>query len=504
MLRRKISESLTARIFLITAWVLLGAGGVTFGLVALAAPVTYTTVINDDLTRQVDDLLGDLARSSFEDCGPLLDAFIRTTGASAALLGPDGEIAATGSLLAAQSLREDDPTMVGAASECIVTSVDDTAAVAWETGTAEAKDMVSVTMSEQDAMLVDVRFADQQELYSLCVTPRIEAENVAVRALIQMAPWLLLTLLAFSLLCALVYSRYITRPIVRLSGIAGKMAELDFTWECGEERRDEIGKLGRSLDEMSRRLSTALRELENANHALRGEVEQERELDRQRMAFFSAASHELKTPVTILKGQLSGMLEGVDVYRDRDKYLLRSLQVTGRMESLIQEMLNISRVEQGIVTVEREAVGLAALLEKQLSQDAGLLEQRGQRLSACLTTEITVEGDPSLLGKAVGNLLSNAALYSPEGAQIRVWCGLLDGCPALTVENTGAHIGEEALPHLFEAFYRAEASRNRSTGGSGLGLYLVKMILERHGATCTIENTPEGVRASVRFLEEVS
>lgn len=339
MLRRKISESLTARIFLITAWVLLGAGGVTFGLVALAAPVTYTTVINDDLTRQVDDLLGDLARSSFEDCGPLLDAFIRTTGASAALLGPDGEIAATGSLLAAQSLREDDPTMVGAASECIVTSVDDTAAVAWETGTAEAKDMVSVTMSEQDAMLVDVRFADQQELYSLCVTPRIEAENVAVRALIQMAPWLLLTLLAFSLLCALVYSRYITRPIVRLSGIAGKMAELDFTWECGEERRDEIGKLGRSLDEMSRRLSTALRELENANHALRGEVEQERELDRQRMAFFSAASHELKTPVTILKGQLSGMLEGVDVYRDRDKYLLRSLQVTGRMESLIQEML---------------------------------------------------------------------------------------------------------------------------------------------------------------------
>ena len=198
------------------------------------------------------------------------------------------------------------------------------------------------------------------------------------------------------------------------------------------------------------------------------------------------------------------MLEGVDVYRDRDKYLLRSLQVTGRMESLIQEMLNISRVEQGIVTVEREAVGLAALLEKQLSQDAGLLEQRGQRLSACLTTEITVVGDPSLLGKAVGNLLSNAALYSPEGAEIRVWCGLLDGCPALTVENTGAHIGEEALPHLFEAFYRAEASRNRSTGGSGLGLYLVKMILERHGATCTIENTPEGVRASVRFLEEVS
>ena len=110
-----------------------------------------------------------------------------------------------------------------------------------------------------------------------------------------------------------------------------------------------------------------------------------------------------------------------------------------------------------------------------------------------------MEGDPSLLGKAVDNLLSNAALYSPEGAEIRVWCGLLEGRPALTVENTGAHIRADALPHLFEAFYRAETSRNRSTGGSGLGLYLVKMILDRHGAACTIENTPEGVRAAVRF-----
>ena len=116
-----------------------------------------------------------------------------------------------------------------------------------------------------------------------------------------------------------------------------------------------------------------------------------------------------------------------------------------------------------------------------------------------LTPGLTVTGDASLLGKAVGNLLSNAALYSPEGAQVRVWCGLLNGRPALTVENTGAHISEDALPHLFEAFYREESSRNRSTGGSGLGLYLVKMILDRHGAECTIENTADGVRAAVLF-----
>ena len=80
-----------------------------------------------------------------------------------------------------------------------------------------------------------------------------------------------------------------------------------------------------------------------------------------------------------------------------------------------------------------------------------------------------------------------------------MWCGLLEGRPALTVENTEARIQAEALPHLFEAFYRTESSRSRRTGGSGLGLYLVKMILDRHGAECSIENTEEGVRAAVRF-----
>ena len=250
---------------------------------------------------------------------------------------------------------------------------------------------------------------------------------------------------------------------------------------------------------MARRLSAALAGLEAANLALRGEVERERELDRRRAAFFSAASHELKTPVTILKGQLSGMLEGVGVYRDRDKYLLRSLQTVGRMEGLIQEMLALSRMEAGSAAARREPLDLSALVERQLALDAGLLEQRGQRLVKELAPGTSVTGDPSLLGRAVGNLLSNASLCSPAGAEIRVWCGLREGRPALTVENTGARIREEALPHLFEAFYREDGSRSRATGGSGLGLYLVKMILDRHGAECTIENTADGVKAAAVF-----
>ena len=490
MLPRKLSESLTARVFLITLLILLSAGAVTFGLIAWATPSTYTAVVTDDLTAQVDQLVDQLDGTEEQSCGPLLDQFIRTSGAEAMLVGPDGRIADTGSQLAVQSVYED--------SSLVITSVQGDSTVTYDAGTSHTDDTVAVTMSEQATITAEVRFAGQEDSYTLYVTPRMEAENLAVRALAQMAPWILLVLLIFSLLCALVYSRYITRPIVRLSGIAGKMAQLDFQWESGEKRRDEIGRLGRSLDQMARKLSAALTDLEGANRALRGEVE--RELDRQRMAFFNAASHELKTPVTILKGQLSGMLEGVGVYQDRDKYLLRSLQTTGRMENLIGEMLAISRMESGAAALRQETVDLSALTAERLQQDGELFRQREQELVSALTPGVLVTGDPSLLGRVVGNLLSNAAIYSPQGARIRVWCGFRDGRPALTVENTGARIPEEALPHLFEAFYRTENSRNRSTGGSGLGLYLVKMILERHGATCAVENTDDGVKVTAQFL----
>ena len=492
MLPRKLSESLTARVFLITLLILLSAGAVTFGLIAWATPSTYTAVVTDDLTAQVDQLVDQLDGTEEQSCGPLLDQFIRTSGAEAMLVGPDGRIADTGSQLAVQSVYED--------SSLVITSVQGDSTVTYDAGTSHTDDTVAVTMSEQATITAEVRFAGQEDSYTLYVTPRMEAENLAVRALAQMAPWILLVLLVFSLLCALVYSRYITRPIVRLSGIAGKMAQLDFQWESGEKRRDEIGRLGRSLDQMARKLSAALTDLEGANRALRGEVERERELDRQRMAFFNAASHELKTPVTILKGQLSGMLEGVGVYRDRDRYLLRSLQTTGRMENLIGEMLAISRMESGAAALRQETVDLSALTAERLQQDAELFRQREQELVSALTPGVLVTGDPSLLGRAVGNLLSNAALYSPQRARIRVWCGFRDSRPALTVENTGARIPEEALPHLFEAFYRTENSRNRSTGGSGLGLYLVKMILDRHEATCAVENTEDGVKVTAQFL----
>ena len=469
---------MSARVFAIAFLLLLAVGSVLFGLIAWASPVTYTAVVNDDLQQKLDALVRDLAETDFADSGAALDAFIRSAGVQVALENERGEIVETPSLLALRTVSGDGVTVVS-------------------DGEAEDASQTTVSVTTADVATAAVRFADGDDVYTLYVTPNLRAENIAVRALAKMAPWILLALLGFSLVCALVFARLVARPIVRLSAIAEKMAGLDFGWRCALRRRDEIGSLGRSLERLAQRLSAALGELSQANCALRGEMERERAREQERLAFFSAASHELKTPVTILKGQIGGMLDGVGVYRDRDKYLARALQTTARMEKLVGELLAVSRLEGA--PAPAETVGLSQLTRRQLAQDAELFSLRGLKLHAQVADGLSLRGNAAMLSRALGALFSNAALYSPEGAEVSVLLEMREERPVLTVVNAGAHIREDALPHLFEAFFRAEPSRSRDTGGSGLGLYLAKLIFDRHGAACSLENVPGGVRATVVF-----
>ena len=190
MPRKKLSESLTARIFLITAGILLFAGTVTFGLIAWATPSTYTAVVNNDLAAQVDALAERLADTTPEDCGALLDEFTLSSGASAMLVGPDGELVDTGASLTVQAVYEDE--------RVAVTTAEGDTVVSYGTGT-ETEETMTITASDGATIAAEVTFAGQSESYTLYVTPRIQVENLAVRALVQMAPWILMVLLAFSL-----------------------------------------------------------------------------------------------------------------------------------------------------------------------------------------------------------------------------------------------------------------------------------------------------------------
>ncbi|MCR5249474.1 MAG: HAMP domain-containing histidine kinase [Lachnospiraceae bacterium] len=504
MLQKRMRKSLTAKIFIITTLILLAGGIVTFALLAIVTPDTYSVVINDELDSRVKELTEKFKDVPLSESGPLLDEFIRESGTEAFLLDEEGNYVETGSRLAMRlpdfDVAEDDTP--GVPDENDAESSDDelTENIYEISYTYESdSDAEDGFLMNESLLSVEVFFKDSPNPYILTISPHFASENMIVKALAKVAPWLLLIMLAFSLLCSFVYSRYITKPIVLLNDIAGKLAKQDFDWTCDESRQDEIGQLGQSLNTMSHNLSGALNDLKASNAALRGEVEQERELDRQRMAFFSAASHELKTPVTILKGHLSGMLDGIEAYSDRDKYLARCLQVTGRMEKLIGEILSVSGIGRGSNEHDEETSNLSALAKEQCAHVAELAETKGLAIESEFAPDLKVKGDRSLLSKALGNLLSNAVYYTPEGGSIRISTHDGDSHPVLVIENSPAHISEEDLPHLFEAFYREEKSRNRRTGGSGLGLYLVRVIAERYGAECRIENSDKGVRATLVF-----
>lgn len=497
MLRSKIKGSLTLRIFLITCLILLAASGVTFGIIAWATPITYTAIVTDHFEQQAVMLPAQLEQTTLEDCGPVIDRFILDTGASVMIVDEAGEVINTSSNLSISVTYNDKHTAI---ADSVAISSSDAGRQDVTVNSSLLNDGNAETVSiTTDSLSFPFSFKDDSAVNFVYVSPPVKAANQTLQALGRVAPWLLAVMLLFSVLCALFYSRYITRPIVKLSEISQRMAGLDFSWKCGESRSDEIGVLGRNLNELSEHLSTALTELKDANAALQQDIDRERELERQRLAFFSAASHELKTPVTILKGQLTGMLEGIDIYQDRDKYLAKSIQVTGRMESLVQEILTVSRMEANGFELKTEQTDLAQLIRRQLTLYDDLVSQKKLQVETELPATAPFIADPALIQKVLDNLLSNAVFYAPDGAKLFVAVVHGDNGPVLTIENSGSHIPEDALPHVFEAFYRADASRNRRTGGSGLGLYIVKMILDRHGAEYHIENTKDGVRFTVCF-----
>ncbi len=342
-------------------------------------------------------------------------------------------------------------------------------------------------------------FVDSQKEYIVFFSKNTEKESQVAEALQKAIPVLSVVIIAVSIVAAFFYTVYMTTPIKRISRISKQMAALDFSGLCAVRRTDEIGILADSLNDLSGKLSSALLELQSANKQLQADIDKERELERQRMDFFSAASHELKTPITIIKGQLQGMFYQVGRYRDRDTYIAESLAVTDTLEKMVQELLTISRFDTAGYVCNKNEFDLSTLINKCLSAHEDLFMQRELTVEISISPMVFVLGDMRLLQKALDNLLGNAATYSPAGNHIFVNLWQNNNKAKLTIENTGVHIPDGDIPKLFEAFYRVEQSRNRQTGGTGLGLYIVKTILDMHGAEIKIENTSKGVIVLVQF-----
>ena len=297
--------------------------------------------------------------------------------------------------------------------------------------------------------------------------------------------------ISLSLLNAFVYSFLFARPIKRLSKLSTDMANLNFDVKCPENSNDEIGDLARNLNSMSSALAEKIAQLQD-------EIERVRELEKQKEVFFAAASHELKTPVTILEGNIRGMIEGIEPYDNHEEYLSRSLRTVKRMESLINEILTASKMQSSsdITMIDTD---MNVLLKEKLEELKDLFEIRNIVVSLDLEEELIFIGNKELTSLAIGAFISNAVLYSTENSNIDIRSYKDNGMIVCEICNSNAHIDDDVISHLFEPFYRSDYSRNRNSGGSGLGLYIAQLIISKENGMCSLTNSADGVIATIKF-----
>lgn len=341
--------------------------------------------------------------------------------------------------------------------------------------------------------------ADDTEEYYLIAVQNRDKESQVVGTLRKAFPFLCVLVCLMSVTASFFYAWYITCPVKKVSHISRQMAELHFGGFCPVRRTDEIGVLSDSLNTLSVKLSAALCGLQEANEKLQADIEKERQLERQRTEFFSAASHELKTPITVIKGQLEGMLYGVGRYKDREAYLAASLEEVCALEKMVQELLTISRLGTPGYAARKCRIDFGALVKERIAVYEDLFTLKELETEVSIAEGAYIEGDRWLLEKVVDNLLSNAAAYSPTGCLVRVKLWKRAEEIRLFVENTGVHIPDWEVEKLFEAFYRVDQSRSRQTGGSGLGLYIVKTVLDLHRGQIEMKNSEQGVEVVIRL-----
>lgn len=240
-------------------------------------------------------------------------------------------------------------------------------------------------------------------------------------------------------------------------------------------------------------------------------IESEREEEHRRKDFVATISHELKTPITIISGQLEGMIYNIGKYKDRDTYLKKSYDATQELKDLVNEMMDISKSEILEADLKLSIINISNLLDKLVKRQAFLIEEKNMKTTISIEKNIEIEADEEKITKAINNIINNAIKYSPEGQNIiiRLYKENINKNSRkninqkiyLEVENTGTKIEKKYLDEIFNPFFRIEKSRSRKTGGSGLGLYIVSQILKSHGFEYNVKNKSNSVVFTVIFTQ---
>lgn len=234
-------------------------------------------------------------------------------------------------------------------------------------------------------------------------------------------------------------------------------------------------------------------------------IEKERREEENRREFIATISHELKTPITIISGQLEGMIYNIGKYKDRDKYLKESYTSTQELKDLVNEMIEISKTDIMSASFKPTTLSVKELVEVILKRQEFLIDEKNLKTRVAISSDAKINADKDKFSKALYNIINNAIKYTPEGENINIRFIERGFRPSiLEVENTGITISDESLKNIFNPFFRVEKSRSRKTGGSGLGLYLTSQILAKHGFEYKMTNRGNAVLFTIEFTSRDS
>ncbi|AKE15868.1 sensor histidine kinase [Bacillus cereus group sp. MYBK249-1] len=319
----------------------------------------------------------------------------------------------------------------------------------------------------------------------------LQPVNEAMLVLKDYYVYALIIVFLVIILLSFYYSKIIVKPLIKINRVTKKMANFDFSEKLPVTADDEIGGLSGSINTLSVNLKDRIDRLNVANTKLQQDIERERQLEKTRKEFISGVSHELKTPLSVIRSFAEGIKDGVS--KDTSYYTDVILEETENMNRLIVEMLELAKLESGTYKLDMTTFSIGELTQQVYTKLLFSMEEKHLQVNIDADSSILVKANRSRIEQVVVNLLSNAIRYTPEGEKIQVSIIEAEDTVKVEIENTGNPIPEESLEKIWDRFYRLDASRSRHTGGTGLGLSIVKNILDLHHAEYGVYNTTNSV-----------
>ncbi|KLA26678.1 MULTISPECIES: sensor histidine kinase [Bacillus cereus group] len=285
-------------------------------------------------------------------------------------------------------------------------------------------------------------------------------------------------------LASFYYSKQIAKPLLKINDTTKKIAHLDFTEKIPITSKDEIGDLSKNINVLSNKLHSHIGQLEE-------DIEKERKLEKTRKEFISGVSHELKTPLSIMKSCISILKDGVAEHK-KEYYFQAMEREVDKMDTLILDMLELAKFESGTYKMKKDSFYIDTVIEDICEHLSVEIEKKELHvhINICSFEVIANQGR---IEQVIVNFITNAIRYTPNKEDIII--STIDEKDRIKVciENKGTHIEEEQLDKIWDRFYRVDTARQRSQGGTGLGLAISKNILELHDAEYGVKNTENGV-----------